>query len=180
VKFKIETEIDWIDEECNVDDAIQQEIKNDIISKVTTNMTKKIEASIEGNMAEKITKLVDDVSNNMIGSFLERKISITDKWGKEIISDTSIEKILKTKLEEFWMSKVDDKGRSGYNSYGKVLPRFEWMVDEKVKKQSERFAKELTTDTIDKIKTHVTEEMKEMIGQKFVKEFGVKALIEKQ
>lgn len=172
MKFNIEVEIDWIDTNGDIDSVI----KNEISERVVHVVTEKIEKEMEQKAIATIEGKVDDVCNNLIESFLKRKITITDKWGEEVISDTSIEEILKKKFDEFWSADVDEHGRSN-GRYSTNKPRFEWAIDSQIEKHAKEFAKVLTNDTANKIKANMTESLQKAIGAKLVGELGFDKLL---
>ena len=103
--------------------------------------------------------------------------TVTDKWGKEIIQDKSIQEILEKELTEFWNQDVDDSGRRGNSGYGNKIPRFQWMIDQRIEASSKTFADKLTRDTENKIKSNMKEALQNSIGKKLVGELGFDQLL---
>lgn len=92
-KFNIEVEMDWLDEETNIDEEIKQEVihgaKDYLLNKTTTEISKKLDEAL----ADKI-KEFSDVIDNRIDDFLKAissdnisKIEIPTKknsWDTEV------------------------------------------------------------------------------------------------
>lgn len=173
MKFNIAVEIDWIGEEGNIDEVIKKEIT----SRVVDTVCKKIDKEMEVKAAEAINEKVDDMCDNLIQEFLKRKITVTDEWGKEILVDTTIEDIIKKKLQEFWSVPVDESGRSGRDGYGDKKTRIEWAINNLIQKSANSFTKAVTEDTNKKIKETMTESLKAAVGAKIVGEIGIKNLL---
>jgi hypothetical protein len=172
MKFNITVDADWIGEDASIDDAIKQEIVNRIVKTVC----EKIEKDAGEKAGLLISGMLDKVCNNILDGFLKKKISITDKWGEVVISDTTIEEVLKKRFDEFWNTLVDENGRATVKGYGDVKPRFQWAVDVQIKKQADSFAKELANETASKIKEAMTKAIQDKIGKKLMKELDLDML----
>jgi uncharacterized protein YjgD (DUF1641 family) len=175
MKLNIEVEIDYLDENGSLDEIVKKEIA----AKIINSVSKKVETEMQEEATKAISGKIDEICNLLIGEFLKRKVNITDKWGKEIICDTTIEDILKNKFDEFWNQNVDDSGRSGCDSYVRTRRRFEWLIDKQIEDHSKKFADKLIKETSDKITKSITENLKTQIGNEVVSKLGVnKFLIE--
>lgn len=171
MKLNLEIDIDYIDEEGNLDSTIKTEIINRISSKVE----QKIEDRLNSLVLDAAKKKADAVINQIIKNFMDRKFTMKDKWGDEIKTDVTVKKLLKEKFDEFWNTQVDDRGRS--EGYGRNRRRIEWVIDQQIEQHSHRFAERLTKDTENKIKTMMKENLQKSIGAKLVSELGFDKLL---
>jgi len=177
MKFNIEIDLDYIREDGSLDDTIRQQIIDNVVS----STKKKVNENLDEIVLKAAQKKADDMCNEMIVDFLDKKFDQTDQWGDEVRTNVSVRDILKKSFDEFWNEGVDENGRtsSGY-SYGSKHKRFQWMIDQRIKEHSEQFAKTLTRDTENKIKSNMKKTLADKIGNKLVKEFGFDKLLLEQ
>ena len=176
MKFNIEVELDYIDEEGCLDDAI----KDSILKSVTQVVMKKVSEQVDAKLDEIIIKAATDKANQIVNEITEdfttKAFTKIDKYGDEIETDVTVKKILKKKFDDFWTARVDKGGSdSGYNN--KVMSRVEWKIDELIRDHSAQFAKTLTTDTENKIKATMKKNLQASIGAKLVSELGFDKLL---
>jgi len=105
MKFKIEVELNWIDEDYNLDESV----KNLLIN----NLTAKVEKALTENISEKIAKRAESIVNakteNLINTMLERPITINKGWNN-IIEYESIYEMVEEQMSKLYDSKVKQKG----------------------------------------------------------------------
>lgn len=178
MKFTVDIEIDWIDEESNLDDEIKAGIINGIANKVEKTVMEKVEkkafAETElkiGNVEEKVNELVsktfDDFMNNTVG--------ITDGYGDTIKTFTSVRELLKDRFDNFLTESVNDEGN--VSSYGGKTQRIKHIID----KQLKTFADEFTTDAVkqvsEEIKHHVNEGLTNKLGAELMRVLKVNKML---
>jgi hypothetical protein len=177
MKIKTEIELDWIDDESNVDEEIKNQIVKQVYETVEKNMIKSMTEKIEEKINSDLLSKIDQSCNDMITSFLGKKITISDKWGDAVMVNKTVEEVLKKNFEDYWQTPVSKDGRSDGSSYGHKQPRLVWIIDETIKKEATSFAEDLKDSTEKKIKEYVTENLKEKIGENIVKNIGLKNLL---
>jgi hypothetical protein len=169
-KFNLELEIDWIDEESNLDETVKQEIMRSIeervVSKVRTTVLEKAEESI----VKRVDDLVTEAIKEKIEQFLTTPRDITDRYGDVIKENVTVESLFKEKMESAFSKKTLDKdgNTGGYsNTYSIVefitQKGMDALVDERVKELA-KDAKILIEETVaQKIKTNIADGLTEMI-----------------
>ncbi|MEW9125176.1 MAG: hypothetical protein AB2421_20870 [Thermotaleaceae bacterium] len=84
-KFKIEVDLDWLDEEMSIDDAIKQEVISSIKTKITSDATAEITKALSGVVEEKTAEVVDDFLGKTLQAKIENMMIPYKKssWGSE-------------------------------------------------------------------------------------------------
>jgi len=169
MKINIAVEIDYIDEEYNLDDSIKQEI----INKVSSMFMKGVKDSVKRKINSRVSVLTDEWIMDQLYSFCDRQIKITDKWGDTQEHHESVTEMFKAKFDEFINASVDDSGKTLKScAYGNTrTTRIDNMLntkaDEYLKKITDgmdrnisRALDKVTQQKIeDKIKKHALEQL---------------------
>ena len=170
MKLNIELNIDYLDEEYNLDDAIKQ----DIIDTVAQTFKQSINISVERKIKKRISNLMDDWIMKQLHLFCDKKIRITDKWGDTQEHHDSVTDMFKTKFDEFFNASVDDKGKTLQScSYGSRTTRIDKMLNDKADEYMKDLMKNLDRDISraitsameNKIKTEVKERVIRLMEQ---------------
>ena len=98
MKFNVEIDIDWIDEENNLDDTI----KDEIISKLTKSILVEFSKGVSEQVAVAAENLVKAKTEMIINTALEQPITVTKGWNdkKEYASVYDMVEQRMTKLYE--------------------------------------------------------------------------------
>jgi len=171
MKFNIEVELDYIDEDGSLNEAI----KESIMSSVTAIVMNKIEREVNAKLDEivikaaqkKASKIVNDITND----FITKEFTKIDRYGSKIETGLTVEKLLTRDFDDFWKAIVDKNG-SKTDRYGETKTRIEWKIDEMIENHSRIFADRLTQDTANKIKKMMKDNLSQTIGAKLVNELG--------
>jgi hypothetical protein len=112
-----------------IEAAIVDRVANDIIgdeylwARVKTTIDKRIEAlwteTVEGKIAEEVNRCVNEG--------FEREYQKIDSFGGPIGEKTTIRKELERLISEYWVQRVDRKGKPTKDSYN-ATTRAEWMM----------------------------------------------------
>ena len=177
MKFNIDIEINWIDEEENIDSMVKAEIINAVFNKIKTKeIEEKIQKKIDTVISNDITKSLEKNVTKTYKSFIEKEVSITDEYG-DVVKECTMKELIKDKFNRFLIEKVDENGypnKVGYKSQSRIT----WIIDERIKKHAESFTKNTINNLEEKLKTYFSEEMKKNISEVILKNTGLKAMIE--
>lgn len=126
-KFKIEVELDWLnDEEYTIDDEIREQVingvKNELLKKATDESLKKLDSAIAEKLKE-ATDIIEQRVQDFIAAVTEKqieKLKIPRKkssWGSEV-EFIPISEFVGEKYEEYLTEKVYDRdfNRARYSS----------------------------------------------------------------
>ena len=170
MRFNIEVELDYINEEGCLDEAIKESILHKITETVMEKVGKEVDAKLDEIVVmaakEKASKIVDQITED----FVTKEFTKLDPSGDEIETGLTVKALLKREFDAFWKANVDKQGRQ--SNYGTMKPRIEWKIDALIEKHSKEFAQTLTTDTENKIKNTMRDNLSASIGAKLVSELG--------
>lgn len=107
MNFKIELNIDWIDEDQNLDEAV----KNAIISKLVHSIENKLAEQLTKDIASKANEVIDHKVSEIISNLLKKPITVNEGWNKQETYD-SIEQMVEIKLSSLYDSKFGGNGCS--------------------------------------------------------------------
>jgi len=158
-KFKIEVDIDWLGEDCDLDSTLKEEIADNIINRVQKETIRDISVLAMQKADKVLDKWIDDLVVNTMGTKIPYKKS---DWGSKV-EMISIEDMLAIKFEKALTQIVDENGKptnSSYNSYG---TRLEWLTgklaNKYVDQRVQEFVKDIKRDVEDYTSKKVKEEM---------------------
>jgi hypothetical protein len=158
MKFNIEVELDYIDEEGCLDDAIKNSILASVTKIVMEKVSKQVDAKLDKIIIQAAEKKARQIVNRIANNFTTRKFDRKDEYGDVIEVDLTVKDILKREFDHFWNTTVDKDGREA--GYGEKMTRIEWTIEKHIKEHSKKFAETITKDTENKIKTTPTRSVK--------------------
>jgi len=168
MKLNVTVEIDWIDEEGNLDDEVQGAITNGIIERISNKCIQKIEqkANEQINLSlGEAQKLIEDKAMAFVENWLNNEVSVTDKWG-DVVETCSISELIKKSFDNLLQKKVDKDGHFNSSSYGNTR-LIDWLTGQKVQSIVEEKLKDMSR-TIDKsIEAAVRSGIKQNVSNKF-------------
>lgn len=171
-KLNIEIEIDFIDEEMNLEESVKDQIFSNIENRVVSVIKDKLTKEAEQRLSDKIDDLTMSAVTDRIEKFLIQPITITDKYGDVIQENITIDMMLKEKIGSALEKKtLDENGKSTKSSYNTRYSIFDFlcmknvskMVEEQVEKLATQTKKEIETLVKDKIKMSVAENLTDFI-----------------
>ena len=86
-KFNITVELDWIDEEYNLDEEIREAIVDKVVNKVQDKLIQQVDTECSNRINDQmanIEKAVSDKLNSIMDSFFDEPRDITDRYGDVI------------------------------------------------------------------------------------------------
>jgi len=174
MKMNVEIEIDYIDEDGNLDDSI----KTEIIEKLSKQIQEKVKNEVSETITTAAQKTAQEACETMLDDFINKTFNVTNQWGDEIQTNVSIREIIKRKFEEYWKELVDSRGGSKERfGSGPYQERVKWLIDKEIEVHSKEFAKTLTNDTENKIKAKMTKSLRDSLGSKLMTELSFDKLL---
>lgn len=126
MKFNVEIDIDWVDEESNIDDEIRNRIVADlskqVISKFSDGVSKQISIDAE--------RLVRAKTELIINTVLEKPITISEGWNNKTEYD-SIYDMIEKRMSKLYEDKLMTTGKCVADP---LLKNIEKYVDSITKK----------------------------------------------
>lgn len=96
--FNVTVNLDWLDEEENLDGRLRDEILSGIVAKVGTNITNSLESEARKLLDAKMASLENEISeklNAMMQEFFDTPKDITDRWGDVVKRGITVREQLK-------------------------------------------------------------------------------------
>lgn len=177
--FNITVNLDWLNEEENLDERLRDEILSGIVAKVGANITNSLEGKAKELLDAKMASLENEIGeklNAMMLEFFDTPKDITDQWGDIVRRGVTVREQLKESCSQYLDQKVDSSGRPA-SGYGSCKTRLEYILDKAVNSDMEYAIKRATTEVTDKIKKKITEEVKMQIGEKLADVIGLDSMM---
>lgn len=162
MKLNLEIELDWIDDEMNVDETIRQNVIDAVVNKIQSNVEKKVEGKINEIIDNTIITKINSLTENLFNDFMNKEVQLTDSYGSIIKCYTNVTEVIKERFDKFMTQTVDEKGNTYEGSYGKKFTRLTYIID----KQLNEFADKFTTDAVKKVSDEIKHTVKEGLTQK--------------
>ena len=105
MRFNVEIDIDWIDEESN----INEEISNGIISTLTNKIHAEFLKGAGQKLADKAELIVAAKTSEIINTVLEQSITITNGWNNKK-EYSSIHEMIEEQMSQLYTGKINSVG----------------------------------------------------------------------
>lgn len=178
MKLNLEIELDWIDEEMNLDDVVKDQIISGVMKKINEKVLSKIEDKINNTIDKTIIARINKCTDKMFKDFLKRPVNITDRYGDSIEHYKNVNEVIKMRFDNFMTQTVDEKGNTYDGSYSKKFQRLEFVID----KQLKDFANKFTTDAVkrvsEEIKLHVKDGLTNKLGAELMQVLKVDKMLQ--
>ena len=178
MKLNLEVELDWIDEEMNLDDTVKQSVINSVVNKIQAKIESQVENSINTIIDKNVVTKINKMTEKLFNDFMKREITITDKYGDVIKCYKSTTEVIKERFDNFMTQTVDEKGQTYDGSYGQKYQRLTFIID----KQLKDFANTFTTDAVKKvseeIRLHVKDGLTTKLGSELMKVLKVDKMLQ--
>jgi hypothetical protein len=177
MELNLKINIDWIDEESNLDETVKQHVIDGVVEKIQekieSEVSTKVNAIIDTTIVSKINTMTEDLFND----FMNREIQITDAYGSTIKHYPNVTTLIKERFDNFMTQTVDEKGNTYEGHYGTKYKRLTFIID----KQLQEFANKFTTDAVkkvsDEIKVHVQQGLTTKLGSELMKVLKVEEML---
>jgi len=168
-KINITVELDWLEEGpdgFSLDETLKEEITNGIVSRFSNDISKKIIADANKRIESATDQIIDKQINEMMGQFLNKKIDLQDKWGDVTEENVSILDLLKRRLDNYLLEKVDENGQK--NSYGNGKARIDWKMESIIDRPMERKIQKAADDIKKQLEELMQKQLQEKVGKNIV------------
>ena len=169
-KFNITVELDWIDEEYNIDEEIRETIISGIVNKIQDRLVAQTENECNNRINEQMKNIeiaVSDKLNSIMDDFFDTPRDVTDMYGDVIKRGVTVKETLKKACGNFMDQPVDEHGRPATSSYNtKYKTRLDYFVAKSIDSDMEWKIKKAVSDVTDNLKKKIQEEVKKQVGDK--------------
>lgn len=174
-KFNITVELDWLDEEGCIDNAVKEAIVDNISARFSTKISDQIVEQAETQITQKINGVIDTKVNEITENFLHREFVPLDKYGDQRGPKTTVLELLKKRLDDYLEEKVDKNGNTGgYNCETKRLNYIiQKNIDDSLNRKIEAVGKQIKSA----LEQYIDTTLKAQIGENVAKAIGLDKLI---
>lgn len=177
-KFNITVEIDYIDEDGNLDDVVCEQIVNAVVSKVSDTVTGQIQERAQNIFKERLQTMeasISDKLNKMMEEFFSTPKDVTDRWGDIKRRGVTVKQLLNEACDKFMEQPLNEHGEpaSGYNV------KYKSRVDYSINHDMEYAIKRAVGDVTDNLKKKISNEITKQMGEKLAGVVGLDDLLKK-
>ncbi len=181
-KFNITVEIDYIDEDGNLDDVVCEQIVNAVVSKVSDTVTGQIQERAQNIFKERLQTMeasISDKLNKMMEEFFSTPKDVTDRWGDIKRRGVTVKQLLNEACDKFMEQPLNEHGEpaSGYNV--KYNSRVDYIVAKSINHDMEYAIKRAVGDVTDNLKKKISNEITKQMGEKLAGVVGLDDLLKK-
>lgn len=177
MKLSLEIELDWVDEESNLDETVKQNIIDAVVSKIQKNVETKVEGKINAIIDETIMTKINVMTENLFNDFMSKEVQLTDSYGSKIKCYPNVTAVIKERFDNFMTQKVDEKGNTTHSTYGKTYDRLTFIIDKQLQDFANKFTTEAVKQVSEEIKTHVKDGLTSKLGAELMKVLKVNEML---
>ena len=180
-KFNISVEIDYIDEEGNLDEEICAQIVERVVDKVSDSVKKRVESEAARIFDEQVKNAeitVSDRLNELMESFFDTPKDITDDWGNTKRKGVTVRQLLKEACDNFMNQPLDKNGNPAKSSYDRAYStRVDYFVHKAIDTSMEIAIKQAVGDVTSNIKKQLQNEIKAQMGENIAKLINLDGIV---
>lgn len=169
-KFNIVVELDWMDEEYNLDEEIRETIINSVVNKVQDRLVQQVDAECNNRINSQLANIetaVSDKLNGIMDAFFDEPRDVTDKWGDVVKKGVTVRGTLKKACDEFMNQPLDEYGKPAKSSYNtKYNTRVDYIVAKSIDHNMEWAIKNAVEDVTKNLKNKIKDEVKKQMSDK--------------
>ena len=169
-KFNVTVELDWMDDEYNLDEEIRETIVNSVVNKVQDRLVRQVDTECNNrinNQLANIETAVSDKLNGIMDAFFDEPRDVTDKYGDVIKKGVTVRETLKKACDEFMNQALDENGKPTTSSYNrKYNTRVDYIVAKSIDYNMECAIRRAVEDVTKNLKNKIADEVQKQMGDK--------------
>lgn len=175
--LKLEIDLDWLGEEGDLSETIKTEVLNSVEDRITSAAFSSIQERVNSLINEKINTIINDKLNEILDDFVNKKRTITDKYGDAKEVDVSVIDIMKKAFDNYLVTTVDKDGRvtTGYG----CKKRIDYIIDNNMDYTMKRTIDKAAEEIKRKMQEYVETTIKTQIGENVATIIGLDSIIKK-
>jgi len=179
VKFSVEIELDYLDEDDCLDESIKKQILAAASNKIVSAVMNELETSAKEIAVKRIDEEASIFVNNCLEKYVDGPIKLTDNYGGTIAEHDGIDELLKSKFDEFMAQKVDQYGKpsNSCSRFDKTYTNLDYMLDAKVKKVASESIDKMMKGLDKKIRESSEAEAKKQLNERILKQFNAEEML---
>ncbi len=156
--------------------SLVENIENQIISTVSEKVFKIVEKNIDSQIGDLVKSKINEKTESVFNDFIDKEIKITDRYG-DCKETGTVKEVIKKRFDNFLTDQVNDQGNTA--SYGKTSTRIDFLIEQQLNKHTAKFMSTAVNTVADKLEETLTEEFRDMIGDKIATKIGLNKLMPK-
>lgn len=172
MKLNISVELEWLGEDGDLDAEVKHEIISGVKNAISRDCLAKVEkeASAQINQAinESISvakKAIEQKAIKFADDWLEKEVTVTDKWG-DVQDCLTITDLIKRTLDGLMEKKVNNEGSFDVG-YGNGTRLITWLTDKRVQDVVQEKLKGINKDIDRQITEAVNAGIRKNVSDKF-------------
>lgn len=172
MKLNITVDLEWLGEDGDLDKEVKDQIINGVKSAISRDCLAKVEKEASQQINQAITesivaarKAIEQKAVKFADDWLEKEVTITDKWG-DTQDCLTITDLIKRTFDGLMEKKVDENGRFT-DSYSSKTRLIHWLTDKRVQDVVQQKLKVINKDIDSKIAEYVNEGIRQNVANKF-------------
>lgn len=170
MKFNIEVDLDWIEEDGSIDELIKDQVVAKVERQVADALKKSVMEKAEQRIESSVLAICSQEITTRIEELMKETRTATDQYGRVTRANFTLESMLVERIDEAFTKKtLNEEGRA--ESHSPKYSQVEYMihrsipkiVDAKVKELGEKTQKQIEQLVTDKIKTQVADKLTSLI-----------------
>lgn len=169
-KVNVTVDLDWIDEEYNLDEEIKNTLINGVVEKVQDRLIQQVDTECNNRINAQLASIetaVSDKLNGIMDAFFDEPRDITDKYGDVIKKGVTVRETLKNACDEFITQPLDENGKPSKSEWNiKYRTRVDYIVAKSINWKMESAIKSAVDEITKNLKQRITDEVKKQLGEK--------------
>lgn len=172
MKLNITVDLEWLGEDGDLDNEIKNQIIDGVKSAISRDCLAKVEKEASQQINQAITesivaarKAIEQKAVKFADDWLEKEVTITDKWG-DTQDCLTITDLIKRTFDGLMEKKVDDKGNFVDSFSGKTR-LINWLTGKRVEDIVQDKLKVINKDIDRQIAEYINEGIRQNVANKF-------------
>ncbi|MCP4437409.1 MAG: hypothetical protein GY810_00395, partial [Aureispira sp.] len=164
---------EWLEEDGSIDEEVQHQIINGVKNAISKDCLAKVEKTASTEIDKAINESIGiaketiaDKAVRFADEWLEKEVTITDKWGDTVECLTIIE-IIKNQFGRLLEQKVDSRGNFTTSTYGGGIRLIDYLTGSKVEKIVNEKLKGIDGQIDGQVTKEINKGIRENVSNKF-------------
>ena len=178
-KFTVTVDIDWLSEDCSLDDEIKGALASEVVRRISDTATSDISRKAAEMMDEKLEALSGEIGqrmNAMMDDFFDTPRDITDSWGTIKRKDVTARQLIAEAADKFFTERVNENGEP--SSYNAKYSRMEYIATKAVNRDVTWAVEKAVKDAVEKVKKTVKDTATKQLGEKLAEAVGLESIFD--
>lgn len=180
-KFNITVDFDWLNDECDVESEIKEQIISGVARKVEEKILSQAETECKSkfdNLLKNAEQVISEKLNRMMTDFFDTPHDITDNYGDVVQRGVTVKDTLKKACDNFLNEPLDRNGKPARSSYDtEYKTRVDYIVSKSIDHNMEWAIKSAVSAVTDNLRKKISNEIKTQMGDKLAEVLDLDKII---